>query len=83
MQFWDMPGRRDQRYSIVPHYQGTDCCVLVYDVTSLESFESLEYWQKEFLNEITIPDVRWFPFVVIGNKIDLDDRVVNNNVSQI
>lgn len=73
-----MPGRRDHRSSIVPYYQGTDCCVLVFDVTSLDSFESLEYWQKEFLTETSLPDEQWFPFVVIGNKIDLDDRVVNN-----
>lgn len=43
MQFWDMPGRRDLKSLIVPNLQGTDCCIIVYDVNSFESFESLEY----------------------------------------
>lgn len=76
IQFWDMPGRRDQRSCIIPNYRGSHCCVLVYDVTSQESFESLEYWRQEFLTEIALPDGQRFPFVVIGNKIDLNDRMV-------
>lgn len=72
-----MPGLRSLRYCSVPYYRGADCCVLVYDVTSSKSFESLDYWQNEFLAEIVTPNNgQWFPFVVIGNKIDLNDRVV-------
>lgn len=72
-----MPGLPSLRYCGVPYYRGADCCVLVYDVTSLKSFKSLDYWRNEFLAEIATPNNgQWFPFVVIGNKIDLNDRMV-------
>ncbi|VVC45208.1 P-loop containing nucleoside triphosphate hydrolase,Small GTPase superfamily [Cinara cedri] len=77
MQFWDMPGLPSLRSRRIPYYRGADCCVLVYDVTSLESFESLDGWRNEFLAEISIRDEHYYPFVVIGNKIDLDNRTVD------
>ncbi|XP_060850907.1 ras-related protein rab7-like [Rhopalosiphum padi] len=77
IQFWDMPGLRSLRSCCVPYYRGADCCVLVYDVTSLESFESLNYWRDDFLNEISIPNGKLCPFVVIGNKVDLNNIMVD------
>lgn len=79
MQFWDMPGRRELLEPwIMPNLRGTDCCIIVYDVTSLESFESLEYWRTKFLKGISLSNGKWFPFVVVGNKIDLHHKVVGN-----
>ncbi|KAH7832697.1 Rab7c1 [Monocercomonoides exilis] len=50
-----------------------DVCILVYDVTSPESFVKLEYWRDEFLR-LGDPQVpKHFPFFVIGNKIDLEE----------
>lgn len=73
-----MPGRRPLGYCRVPYYRGADCCVLVYDITSLDSFKSLEYWRDEFLTETLIPNRQLLcPFVVIGNKVDLNNRVVS------
>ncbi|KAE9540086.1 hypothetical protein AGLY_005338 [Aphis glycines] len=77
IQFWDMPGLRSLRSCSVPYYRGADCCVLVYDVTSLESFESLNYWRDDFLTEISIPNGTLCPFVVIGNKVDLNNTMVD------
>jgi Ras-related protein Rab-7A len=51
--------------------------VLVYDVNSTKSFESLETWREEFLIHANPRDPDAFPFVVLGNKIDrVDDREV-------
>jgi len=33
----------------VPFYCGADCCVLVYDVNSMKSFDNLNNWREEFL----------------------------------
>jgi GTPase SAR1 family protein len=33
----------------VSFYRGADSCVLVYDVTSTDSFRSLDAWRDEFL----------------------------------
>ena len=46
------------------------------DVTSPTSFKSLESWKDEFLIQAGPRDPENFPFVVIGNKIDLENRMV-------
>ena len=42
-----------------------------------KSFEQLNSWRSEFLNQSNPKDPDNFPFVVLGNKIDLDSRVVS------
>lgn len=76
-------------------YRGADCCVLVYDVNVMKSFDDLNNWREEFLIQVIIEpstfkiltvnciligfniqarpsDPENFPFVVLGNKIDID-----------
>jgi Ras-related protein Rab-7A len=65
----------------VAFYRGADCCVLVYDVTAPNSFKNLDSWRDEFLIQASPRDPENFPFVVIGNKIDLaDSRTVSRFV---
>jgi Ras-related protein Rab-7A len=47
--------------------------VLVFDVNSTKSFEALESWRDEFLIQASPRDPDNFPFVVLGNKIDVED----------
>jgi len=61
----------------VAFYRGADCCVLVFDVTSPGSFKSLDGWRDEFLIQASPSDPDHFPFVVLGNKVDLDNRSVS------
>ncbi|KAL0365505.1 UNVERIFIED_CONTAM: Ras-related protein Rab7 [Sesamum angustifolium] len=56
----------------VAFYRGADCCVLVYDVNVMKSFDNLNNWREEFLIQASPSDPENFPFVVIGNKIDAD-----------
>ena len=58
-------------------YRGADCCVLVFDVTMANTFKTLDSWRDEFLIQASPRDPENFPFVVIGNKIDLENRVVS------
>lgn len=58
-------------------YRGADCCVLVYDVTSPNTFKTLDSWRDEFLIQASPRDPENFPFVVLGNKIDLENRQVS------
>lgn len=58
-------------------YRGADCCVLVYDVTAPNSFKNLDSWRDEFLIQASPRDPEHFPFVVLGNKVDLDNRQVS------
>jgi Ras-related protein Rab-7A len=54
--------------------------VLVYDVNSPKSFDTLDSWRDEFLIQASPRDPESFPFVVLGNKIDLGDerRMISN-----
>jgi Ras-related protein Rab-7A len=57
----------------VAFYRGADCCVLVFDVNNLKSFENLDSWRDEFLLQASPRDPDNFPFVVLGNKVDMED----------
>jgi len=77
MQIWDTAGQERFQSLGVAFYRGADCCVLVYDVTTPSTFKTLDSWRDEFLIQASPRDPENFPFVVIGNKIDLENRVVS------
>jgi len=78
VQIWDTAGQERFQSLGIAFYRGSDCCVLVYDVNSGPSFDHLESWREEFLTQAAPANPEKFPFVVIGNKIDLEQRVVPN-----
>ena len=49
LQIWDTAGQERFQSLGVAFYRGADACVLVYDVTSQNSFKTLEIWRDEFL----------------------------------
>ncbi|KAF2664937.1 hypothetical protein BT63DRAFT_428887 [Microthyrium microscopicum] len=73
MQLWDTAGQERFQSLGVAFYRGADCCVLVYDVNNSKSFETLDSWRDEFLIQASPMDPENFPFVVIGNKIDVEE----------
>ncbi|MHA1237976.1 MAG: Rab family GTPase [Candidatus Odinarchaeia archaeon] len=68
---WDLGG--DEKYKILRrHYlDGARGCLLVYDISNKASFEHIETWFN---------DVRTYcgeiPCILIGNKVDLEDKRV-------
>jgi Ras-related protein Rab-7A len=58
----------------VAFYRGADCCVLVYDVNNQKSFENLNHWKDEFLIQASPRDPQNFPFICVGNKIDVEEN---------
>ena len=48
--------------------------MLVYDVNSAKSFEALDSLRDEFLIQANPHDPENFPFVVLGNKIDVEEN---------
>merc|ERR1719493_318546 len=63
MQIWDTAGQERFRSLVSKFYRGSDACILVYDITNPQSFERLDFWMEEFLNEADIRDSSRFPFV--------------------
>jgi Ras-related protein Rab-7A len=72
LQIWDTAGQERFQSLGVAFYRGADCCVLAFDVTNPNSFKNLDSWHDEFLIQARPSDPDNFPFVVLGNKIDLD-----------
>lgn len=52
VQIWDTAGQERFQSLGVAFYRGADCCVLVYDVNSMKSFENLNNWREEFLIQV-------------------------------
>ncbi len=73
LQLWDTAGQERFQSLGVAFYRGADCCVLVYDVNTPKSFDTLDSWRDEFLIQASPRDPESFPFVVLGNKVDVGD----------
>uniref|UniRef100_A0A8C4TT75 Ras-related protein Rab-7b n=1 Tax=Falco tinnunculus TaxID=100819 RepID=A0A8C4TT75_FALTI len=80
LQIWDTGGQERFRSMVSTFYKGSDGCMLAFDVTDRESFESLDNWRDDFLEKV-IPREHDFPMVVLGNKIDLCDRQVPKEIA--
>lgn len=73
LQIWDTAGQERFQSLGVAFYRGADCCVLCYDVTNEKSLTNLTSWRDEFLVQLNVSNPLDFPFIIIGNKIDVDD----------
>jgi len=74
LQIWDTAGQERFQSLGVAFYRGADCCLLCYDITNSPSFENLNSWREEFLLHASPQNPNQFPFVVIGNKLDLANK---------
>jgi len=71
VQYWDTTGQEKYRSLAKNYYKGANCCVLVYDITNMDSFSHLSEWKQQFTQNSSNSSGKITPFVVIGNKIDL------------
>jgi Ras-related protein Rab-7A len=72
LQIWDTAGQERFQSLGVAFYRGADACILCYDITNPKSFENIAHWQQEFLRQSSPHDPQNFPFILIGNKVDLE-----------
>ena len=70
LQLWDNAGAEKFRSMGASLYRNSECCALVFDLTDPKSFEAIESWRTEFLNQLNPKDPESFPFVLLGNKCD-------------
>lgn len=54
----------------------------VYDVTAPSTFKSLDSWRDEFLIQASPREPENFPFVLLGNKVDLEPRAISTKRAQ-
>ena len=78
LQLWDTAGQERYQALGTAFYRGAEACILVYDITSQESFDHLSNWKHNFLEKCSPKDPDNFPFFVFGNKKDKEhDREVS------
>jgi len=79
LQIWDTAGQERFRTITSAYYRGADGIIMVYDVTSAESFDHVEEWLSEvdrYANENTSK-------LLVGNKADLiEDKQVSEETAQ-
>lgn len=69
-QVWDTPGSEEHQGTMSGLYDGAVGAMLVYDVTSAQSFQNITDWledMKEERDEYIVP-------MLVGNKCDLDKQ---------
>ena len=76
MTLWDTAGQERFRTLTSSYYRGAQGIVIVYDVTNKDSFDFLPQWLKEV--DVYSPNGgKDVVKILVGNKIDLEDRVVS------
>jgi small GTP-binding protein len=78
-QIWDTAGQERFKSLRTPFYRGSDICLLTYAVDDRTSFRNLALWRNEFLYYADVKEGTTFPFLVVGNKVDIssDQREVS------
>lgn len=74
LQIWDSAGDLKMMNIARSIYKDADCLVLVYDISSRESFEALETYWENYLQYGQPLEQDEFPALLVGNKCDLNDK---------
>ena len=75
-QIWDTAGQERFQSLGKAFFRGADCCVLVFDTTDKSTFDAIPKWKDEFLQQAQPRDPAAFPFVLMGNKVDMPNKMV-------
>ena len=70
IQIWDTAGQENFRSITRAYYKNSVCAMVVYDITNRDSFENIQSW----IEDIRTQSPKTVLIILIGNKIDLDDR---------
>jgi len=79
LQIWDTAGQERFQSLGSAFYRGADACMIVFDITSNESFSHITTWMQEFTLQAGNRDM-----ILVGNKADQQDRrqVYNRGIQQ-
>lgn len=78
LQIWDTAGQERFRTITSAYYRGADGIIMVYDVSNQESFDHVQDWLQEVNRYASDGTCK----LLIGNKNDRPDKVVNTAMGQ-
>ena len=81
IKIWDTAGQERYKSLTKSFFRNAEGVMLVYDVTNLETYENLKFWLQSIKNNMS-SDVGEIPIIIIGNKIDCEDREVNREEAE-
>ena len=68
--FYDTAGQERYRSIAANSIKSADGIILMYDITSQKSYDNISKW----MSDIIVIKGNDFPMILIGNKIDLEDK---------
>lgn len=79
LMLWDTAGEERFR-SVAPSLlRGTNGLVLVFDLTSPESFSNIDIYMEMFLDTCEVDMAHELPILLLGNKMDLNSQNVSDD----
>mmetsp|Transcript_2695 Transcript_2695/g.9413 ORF Transcript_2695/g.9413 Transcript_2695/m.9413 type:complete len:201 (-) Transcript_2695:17-619(-) len=78
LQIWDTAGQERFRTITSAYYRGADGIIMVYDVTSRESFNHVNDWLSEVNRYASDGTCK----LLVGNKSDRPDKVVSTEAAK-
>ena len=85
LQIWDTAGQEKYKAIAKLYYRDCRVAILVYDVTSKSSFESLKNWHEELIKHAPkniSNSIAMVVLYVVANKIDLLDLLIGKEEEQ-
>jgi small GTP-binding protein len=77
-EMWDTAGQERYRSLAQMYYKNAIGACVVFDVTNRDSFDKCQQWVKELMEKASAEIL----IVIVGNKIDLEDRKVTAEEAQ-
>ena len=71
VQLKDTVGQERFRAINTSYYKKADCCLLVYDITDIKSFEDCKNYYNKQINDSCKKNI---PVILLGNKTDLSSE---------
>lgn len=61
-------------------YRHAHGAMIVYDITDYESYEKIMHWMVEVQKHALRNDIAKFPFLLLGNKVDKNERHIDGTI---
>ena len=83
IKLWDTAGQERFKALTQNYFRNAEGVLLVYDVTSTDSFDNLKYWISSIKDNMKQQDMN-IPLIIIGNKIDMEDsrEIIKENAEK-
>lgn len=84
LQIWDTAGQERFQSLSNSFYRGADCCVIVFDISNIDSYEGIDVWRNNFMDSVVVQNNNDqsasdeeeppIPIIIVGNKCDLSKQ---------